>query len=252
MPCMLRTSIPCCLTVLSLAAFAKAGEVATPAAIETAATAGDVFTGINAREDAWYSYLGVNYALNGDKSAEGFLVHSMFGYGGYEYDTALGGVDADLSEFDFGIGYQWVLPAHRLSLIGCYNWVEHDLSGNPIDIADNDSAGSSSGFKAKLDIWNTDASDYLYGGTATYSTANEDYWSRVLVARNMGNYFLGPEVIAQGNEDYDEYRLGLAIAGLKLGCANLGVSVGYAWAEADQATDEQDSIYASLHVSFAF
>ena len=247
---MFKKSIPPSVVALALTAVASAGEPVAPAPAPT--SAGDIFLGANAREDAWYSYLGTNYAFNGDKSADGVILHSMFGYGGYEYDTLLGGVEADLTEFDFGLGYQWVLPAHRLSLIGAYNWVDHDLSGNPTDIANNDSEGESSGFKAKLDVWNTDVADYLYGGTATYSTANDDYWSRVLVARNLGSFFVGPEFIAQGNEEYEELRAGLALAGVKLGCADLGVSVGYAWADPDQGTDDQDSLYGTLHISFEY
>lgn len=248
---MMKNPISCLVLAAALAAPVHAGEA--PLAPAPAATsAGNIFTGLNAREDAWYSYLGGNYVLGGDKTASGVLLHAMFGYGGYEYDTLLGGVDADLTEFDFGLGYQWALPSHRLSLIGAYNWVDHDLTGNPIDIANNDSEGESSGFKAKVDIWNTDASRYLYGATATYSTANDDYWSRALVARNFGSFFLGPELIFQGNNEYEECRIGLAVAGIKLGPADLGASVGYAWAEPDQGTDDQDSLYGTIHLSFDF
>ena len=245
---MLRNTIPSCVAAFAIAATAHAGEQAPP----PAASVGDIFTGLNVREDAWYSYLGANYALNGDKSTDGFLLHGMFGYGGYEYDTLLGGVDADLTELDLGIGYQWFTSGHRISLIGAYNYVDHDLSGAPADIAANDSEGEESGFKAKVDIWNTDASEYLYGITATYATSNDDYWTRALVARNMGCYFLGPEVIFQGNEEYEEYRVGLAVAGLKLGCADVGLSVGYAWADPDQGTSDQDSLYGTIHLSFDF
>jgi len=240
----------CCFAGLAITA--QAGESPAPAPAPSVASAGDIFFGGNAREDAWYTYIGSNYAFNGDKSTSGFIAHAMFGYGGYEYDTPLGGVEADMTEFDIGLGYQWILSGHRVSLIGCFNWVDHDLSGNPIDIADNDVEGDASGFKPKLDIWNTDASRFLYGGTATFSTSNNDYWARVLFAPRVGSVYLGPEGVIQGNEEYEEYRLGLCLTGLKLGIFDAGVSCGYAWADADSGSGDQDSVYGAIHISVDF
>lgn len=246
-----KTISSCCFAALVIGA--QAGE---PAASQPAPgadlSAGDFFLGGNAREDAWYTYGGVNYAFNGDKSASGFITQAMVGYGEYEYDTLLGGVDGEVSEFDFGLGYQWALPGYRVSLLAALNLVDHNLSGNPVDLANNSVNGDEAGFKPKLDIWNTDASSFLYGGTFTYSTAYDSYWNRVLFAAHVGEVYVGPEAIFQGNEEYEEVRAGLALAGLKLGCADLGASVGYSWADPDQGTDEQDGIYAGLHLNFDF
>ena len=250
---MKKTITACCVSAFIVTA--HGGEQATmspaPMAPESASS-GDFFFGANAREDAWYSYAGVNYALNGDKSTSGFILHAMGGYGGYEYDTLLGGVDADLTEFDLGLGYQWILPSHRLSLIGAYNYVDHDLDGDPIDIADNDVEGEESGFKAKLDIWNPDTTNYLYGGTFTYSTAYDSYWNRAVLAPRFGNIFLGPEVIVQGNEEYEEFRAGLTLCGLQCGALNVGASAGYAWADPKQGVRNQESAYGALHFSIDF
>lgn len=233
---------------------AQAGEKSAPvsAAPAPAGAAGDLFLGANAREDAWYAYAGVDYAINGNKNADGFITQLMLGYGEYDYETLLGGVDGEVSELDLGIGYQWFISGHRVSLLGALNLVDHDLSGNPIDLANNDVNGSETGFKPKLDIWNTDCSEWLYGGTFTYSTAYDSYWNRIMIAPRVGNVYLGPEFIVQGNEEYEEVRAGLALAGLQLGSFNVGVSVGYSWAEPDQGLDEQEGVYGALHMSMDF
>jgi hypothetical protein len=250
---MIKTVTTSCLAALTLGL--HAGEATTAAPKPTCSTgcsAGDIFMGANAREDAWYTYAGGNYSINGNNSTNGFIVHGLIGYGEYEYDTLLGGVDGELTELDLGIGYQWFISGHRVSLIGALNLVEHDLAGNFVDLADNSVNGDEEGFKPKLDIWNTDASNFLYGGTLTYSTAFDSYWSRVVFTKNLGSLFLGPELIVQGNEEYEEVRVGLALLGVKLGMFDLGASVGYSWADPENGSSEQESIYSSIHMSFSF
>ncbi len=229
----------------------QAGVEPTPAP-QPGTSTGDFFLGANAREDSWFGYGGVNYNINGDKSAPGFIVHGLVGYGEYDYATLLGGVDGEVFEFDLGIGYQWFIPGHRVSFIGAFNFVDHQLSGNPIDLAQNSVNGDEVGFKPKIDIWNTDGSSFIYGGTFTYSTANDSYWNRVMFGSRVGEIYLGPELILQGNDEYEEYRAGITVAGIKLGLANIGASVGYAWADPKSGTDEQDGIYGSFHLSMDF
>ncbi len=251
---MFKTITTCCLAALTLGLHAGETTTAAAAAPQPSAgtSAGDAFFGGNVREDAWYTYGGANYSLNGDKSSEGVFLHGLLGYGEYEYDTALGGVDADLTELDLGVGYQWIVSGYRVSLIGAINLVEHELSGNPLDLANNSINGSETGFKPKFDIWNTDVSSYMYGATLTYSTAYESYWNRAVFAKNFGPVYLGPELIVQGNEEYEETRAGLALLGLKLGMFDVGASVGYSWADPDKGTSDQEGLYSSIHLSFAF
>jgi hypothetical protein len=229
----------------------QAGVMPTPPP-SSSASVGDFFLGANAREDSWFGYGGVNYNINGDKSTPGFLIHGLVGYGEYEYDTLLGGVDGEVFEFDLGVGYQWFIPGHRVSLIAAFNYVDHELTGNPVDLARNSVNGDEIGFKPKLDIWSTDGSSFIYGGTFTYSTANDSYWNRVMVGGRLGEVYVGPELIFQGNDEYEEFRVGLTVAGIKLGMADLGASVGYAWADPEDGNDEQDGIYGAFHLSVSF
>lgn len=247
-----KTVTTCCLAALTLGL--HAGETTTATAPQPTAgtSAGDIFLGVNVREDAWYTYGGVNYCINGDKTANGIILHGLFGYGEYDYDTLLEGVGGEVTELDLGIGYQWIVPGHRVSLIGALNLVDHDLTGNPLDLINNSVNGDEVGFKPKVEIWNTDASSFLYGGTFTYSTAYDSYWTRAVFAANLGPVYLGPELIFQGNEEFEEVRAGLALLGLKLGMVDVGASVGYSWADPEQGLSDQESIYGSIHFSFAF
>lgn len=213
---------------------------------------GDIFFGANTRNDAYYMYGGMNYAFNGDKSATGCFLSLLAGDGGYEYDTLLGGVDAELIEIDLGLGYKWALASHTLSLTGALNYSDHHLNGNPIDLAANSVSGKEYGFKARVDVWNNDTTNFLYGGIFSYSTAFDAYWNRVVFAPKLGSVYLGPELILQGNEEYQEHRAGLALSGLKLGLADIGTSVGYAWADPDVGVNDQEGLYGTVHVSFEF
>lgn len=248
---MIRTITSCFLAALTVGAQAGDYLAKNPAPVAHTSS-GDFFAGGNAREDSWYTYGGANYVFNGDNSASGFIAQAMGGYGEYEYTTLLGGVEGEVTEMDLGLGYQWVLPSHRISLLAALNLVDHNLTGNPVDLANNSVNGDEAGFKPKLDIWNTDASKFLYGATFTYSTAYDTYWNRALFAARVGQVYLGPEVIVQGNEEYKENRVGLALAGAQLGMVNVGVGVGYAWADPNQGSQKQEGLYGGLHLSIGF
>jgi len=58
--------------------------------------------------------------------------------------------------------------------------------------------------------------------------------------------------VTQGNEEYEKVRTGLALAGLQLGCVDMGASVGYSWADPDQGTQKQEGVYAGVHLNFSF
>ncbi len=60
----------------------------------------------------------------------------------------------------------------------------------------------------------------------SYSPANDAYWLRLRLARDMGSYWLGPEVATFGDNTYAVSQLGLAVTKIRLGSLEFGIKSG--------------------------
>lgn len=208
-----------------------------------------VFFGGNAKEDSYFLYGGFVHALNGDLGRDGWLARIVGGFGEYDYTNVGvpgGKVDSDHTNLDLTVGYQWFLPGTRFSLYGGANRQEHDLSPND---PGNSVEGSEWGFKVQGEAETLDTSPYYGSAIAAYSTANDDYWTRFRLGTRFAGPVIGPELVLQGNDEYDEQRYGVFMKGLQLGPLSTEVSVGYADAS---GTTGPSSVYGSLGFSFAF
>jgi hypothetical protein len=82
-----------------------------------------------------------------------------------------------------------------------------------------------------------------------YSTAFNSYYSMA----NFG-YILqddlsfGPEIIAMGNESFDQQRYGIYLSGLDLGIAKMKISAGHA----PEGRKSKQSAYGSITLSKNF
>lgn len=187
-----------------------------------------VFWGGNIKERAFYGYAGTVHAFNGDLSQDGLLLRGVIGYGAYEYDTGsvVGGeVDGEVTQFDATIGYQVFRGASRLSGYVGINYQDHDLS--PIDLT-NSTRGDEIGFLVQGEIETIASHSFYASMIANYSTANDTFWARARVGKNVGHITIGPEATLMGNKEYDGRRIGAFIGGLDLGSVNASISGGYA------------------------
>lgn len=207
-----------------------------------------VFTGFNAKEDAYFLYLGGVHAINGDLTSDGWLLRLFGGFGEYDYNAgALGNVDGDLVLGDLMAGYQWFEGAVRYSAYAGLNIADNDLSPND---PGNSTRGTEVGAKVQLEAETVQFDSYYVSGIASYATTHDDYWARLRVGhRFAGNYVLGPEGLVMGNDEYDQQRLGLFLNGIQLGSVNVGLSGGYAFVDGKNG---DDSLYGAIDASFAF
>lgn len=207
-----------------------------------------VFTGVTAKEDSWYAYLGGVHALNGDINQEGWLVRAFIGGGEADYSAggALGNVDVDLFDADAMVGYQIFEGRNRYTgYIGIHY---HDTDLSPNDPA-NSTQGDEIGAKIQLEADSWIGDFWNLGAIASYSTANDAYWARARLGYDWGGgWLIGPEGVLSGDDEYDEQRIGAFISGIPVGPLNASLAVGYA----DTSRSGNDSIYGSLGLSMQF
>jgi len=115
--------------------------------------------------------------------------------------------------------------------------------GNPV-------VGVRAGVKVQGDAWVNPTKETMLFGIASYSTAFRTYYSNFKVGYDIFNgkeIFVGPEIGAQGNERYDQLRVGAHITGLKVNNVSLGFSGGYM-----HESDVGAGIYGTIDLSYDF
>jgi hypothetical protein len=209
-----------------------------------------VWTGVDVGPSSYYVYLGGLTALSGqDVNAQsGWLARADVGYGNYDYDTtgvAGGNVDADVKAASAMVGYRHFFTKGSLTVYLGGNYANHDQS--PRDAA-NSVEGSKGGVKGALELQADLAEKVSLDIGGHYSTAFQSYWTRATVGYNFGPVTVGPEVRLLGNEEFHQFRAGVAASAIDLGFANGMVYAGYA----ESSSRGDDGAYGGIGLSKNF
>lgn len=210
-----------------------------------------LFGGADARESTYYGYLGLRHHFSGHLTDDGFLLRGSGLYGQYDYDSTLspsGEIDADVAAFDAMIGYQKKVPNHDVYLRAFVGpeYEDHDLSPrNPFD----ENRGSDFGVKFQGEIETNYLAPYYGGLIASYGTAKDRYWVRLRGGINNNGFIFGPEVLATGDNEFSEQRIGAFLTLFKKGPVGISVSSGYSDSDDNRGSG---SIYGTLELSTTF
>lgn len=149
--------------------------------------------------------------------------------GSYVYDAAtpgVGKVRGDQTGGAFLVGHEWVAERTKFSVYGGL-----DVLNTTLDRFDpnNKTAGASVGFKGVLEFYSTPTRATMAAGALTLSSANAAYYMRLKAGVAVyEQVYIGPEVLAMGDNFYSQGRIGLHMSGWKFGPVQLGLSGGYA------------------------
>jgi hypothetical protein len=213
----------------------------------------EIFTGLDASNNAVSGYLGAGYAFGKGLYEPGWRVRAVGSLGRYDYRGTLFGGGSDLSttfdgEASYGaalLGYQ----VRRQALIAkLFAGVEaEDQRINPRD-PQNSVQGSAVGLKLQAESW-IDLSPFCFLSVdASYGTAFQQYWSLARAGYRLGPRFaLGLEGGALGNEEYDAGRGG-GFVRMNLHAVELTLSGGFT----GNYLEDEPSGYVSLGVYRAF
>jgi len=241
--------------VVGLASIASLMALLTP----VAASAGpadphaEIFTGVEASNNAVNGYLGGGYAFGKGLYESGWRLRAVGSLGRYDYQGTLFGGGADLDttfdgEASFAaalVGYQIRRGAVTLKLFAGAEAEDQDIS--PRDPS-NKVQGSAIGFRVQAESWFDLSTAWFASVDAAYGTAFQEYWSLARLGwRAWPNLALGLEGGALGNEEYDAGRGGGFIR-VKLRRVEMMLSGGFT----GNYLEDDPSGYATLGFYRAF
>ena len=171
----------------------------------------EIFTGLDASNNAVSGYLGAGYAFGKGRYAPGWRVRAVGSLG--SYGTLFGGGSDLGATFNGDASYGAALLGYQLRddtlIVKLFAGVEaEDQSINPRD-PDNAVQGSAVGLKLVAESWLDVSPLWFLSADAAYGTAFQQYWSLARVGRRFGpRLSLGLEGGALGNEEYNAGRGG--------------------------------------------
>jgi Cellulose biosynthesis protein BcsS len=246
------TAILAAVAFAGIQSFAFAADLPLKAPAAAAAAEpidyGNLYFGVDANTNGGLvGYSGLLYAPYGmDYSG---LRIALFGlYGKYRYDGDNGSTfNGRFASVDALAGYSWVNDKGSVTLAAGANYQDQRVT--PFD-PDNAVQGQKLGFKVQGDFSINPTEKTLVSGIASFSTAFNTYYSILKTGYDFfgTETFIGPEVVALGNERTDQQRIGLHITDMHLGKrVSWTISGGYL-----HERNERDGAYVTTTVDFTF
>lgn len=185
-------------------------------------------------------FVGGVQALNGDLSADGFLVRASFTAG--QYDE--GNNEVSFEGGNLLIGYQHAFDGTHVAFFVGPDVVHNGKGASP------DVRGTSWAARGIAEFSTPLSSRLDLIGWGTFTTFESQYYVQGRALYRPGdNYFrIGPEVSFLGGDTWSQRRVG-GHAEVPLPFGGLGASVGHAWT---RRGGDNDGVYANLILSISF
>lgn len=196
-------------------------------------------------ESSSYLYLGTSIPLPASTLAKGYALHLWASYLTYSYESVPADIDAKVSSVsatigyhDSGVGYWWNARA---------GVVRTDTRLTPDDPG-NDSVGLETGLKLQLEGERQLTDNSRINGNLDLVSNRKAYWSRVrYLMKNNNETYHGPELIYQGDPNYEAVQLGWVMTEIPLNKDwGLGLKAGF------RLDDGEVSQYAGVELSLLY
>ena len=248
----LGIAVGVCLLAAQSGAVAADLPLKAPAAVAGAAEAvdyGNLYFGVDANTNGGLvGYSGILYAPGGmDYSGLRVAVFGLYGKYRYTNDEDQSTFKGRFASVDALVGYSSVFNNGAATLAIGANYQDQRVS--PRD-PDNPVQGDKLGFKVQGDIWTNPTERTLIVGIASYSTAFRTYYTIGKFGYDpfgLG-FFIGPEVVALGNQRTDQQRVGLHITNIKL-AQRVSLAISGGWLH---ERNERDGAYVTSTLDFTF
>ena len=161
-----------------------------------------------------YLYVGTSLPLPASTLAKGYVFHIWADYLIYDYKAGSVTIDAEVHSLsgsigyhDSGVDYWWNARA---------GIIQSDTSLSPDD-SGNESSGLETGIKLQLEGEKQLTADSKINANIAFVSKRSAYWARVrYLMRNDDETYHGPEIIFQGDANYEAQQLGWVLTQMRL------------------------------------
>ncbi len=197
-------------------------------------------------KDSVDEFVGGLFALSKDLDTSGPRVWIAGGAGWYQFPDVGGKIRGVYSTGDLMAGYAFEGNNYEINLLAGGS-AENDIL-SAYDATDS-VQGTAVGPKIRGDIYTNPTPQSVFVGEAEYTTAFQTYWTSASYGYDIfgKGFFVGPEVVAFGDERFAQWRVGGRVTALKFGRVEVDVSSGYA-----HDSSVGDGAYGHLEISTDF
>jgi hypothetical protein len=175
--------------------------------------------------------------------SEGFTLKLLTGAGIYRYRSgSLGGPVRGVTGLDAVMaGWRFKFDRLEITAVAGVDLQAHRLSP---DDPGNRVRGLQAGLRAGADLWYQPSDAMMIAASLSASTVGLNYWTRIAAGwRLLDQAWVGPEALALGGANYQQYRLGMHATSFKYGPLEWSAGLGYV-----RDSDRRGGIYSRIGV----
>jgi Cellulose biosynthesis protein BcsS len=172
---------------------------------------------------------------------EGFTFKLLTGGGLYHYLT--GGTSIRGASALYSAMPGWRFKRDRLEITAV---IGVDLQAHRLtpDDPGNRMRGPHAGVRGGFDLWYQPSDHMMIAAGVSASSIGPNYWSRVATGwRLFDQVWLGPEALALGGSNYQQFRLGVHATSFKTGPLEWSAGLGY-----EHGSDHRNGAYGRIGV----
>lgn len=199
------------------------------------AAAGTVLAGAEAAPESSYAYLGMVLPLaDGADGAGRFVQRYWVDHLTYAYDGQPGEVEAEAWGGEAALGYTRAQGRAWWAVYGGLAYRDTDLDP---DDRSSEARGSHTRLRLQLEGETDLVAGLRLNANASYVFGVDSYWTRLRLFYPLaGGLRVGPELVYQGDDDYQANQVGAVLDGLRLQQASLAVKAGISRLEGQSST----------------
>ncbi len=226
-----------------IAALAAACCGAGDALAQTAAAAEPVahylfFGGSDVWRNGAFSHGGVLWSYQG-LNEDGWVVKLLLNGGYYRYSSMGTEVTGRQLMASAMPGWRWHRGTFDVTVFAGLDIQDHRFSPDDFD---NRLRGTHGGVRGGFDAWYEPIHNGMVTASASLSSIGTSYWTRAAAGwRFLDAVWLGPELLACGDDTYRQLRFGAHVTSLRFWGREW--SAGFGWVS---DTDRRDGVYARI------
>ena len=186
-----------------------------------------LLAGAEVSDQAGYAYLGSIIPIGDGVLGNGWVHRLWLDHNRYQYESGSRDIHVERSATEYALGYHGGTPQKSYAIYLGAGYAHTTV--DPVDPKFDERGGKvRARMSGELGIelplaWRGDL-------IASHTFGRSDYWLRGRFTHAAGKFRVGPEFIAQGDENYSMTKLGLLFSGIPLGKqGNLMLKAGEVW-----------------------